>query len=93
MDLELLLHLRLLDLRLLHRRLLLHRRVVHRRLHVLLHLRSWMGWWGWQHRIVMLCAAPTLQHHVVLLEVEELPTITEKVRRLFLVIDWIDVGV
>ena len=34
-----------------------------------------------------------LQHRVVLLEVEELPTISEKVRRLFLVIDWIDVGV
>ena len=67
--------------------------LLHRSLHVLLHLRSWMGWWGWQHRIVMLCAAPTLQHRVVLLEVEELPTISEKMRRLFLVIDWINVGV
>ena len=79
MDLKLLLYLWLLDLLLLHWRILLHWRVLHRRLHVLLHLRSWLRWWGWQHRIVMLCATPTLQHRIVLLEVKELPTISKKV--------------
>ena len=61
LDLELLLHLRLLlDLWLLHLRLMLHRRMLHLWLHVLLHLRSWMWRRGRQHRVVILCVTPAV---------------------------------
>ena len=78
MDLKLLLYLWLLDLLLLHWQILLHWRVLHRGLHVLLHLGSRMWQWRWQRRVVVLGVTPTLQYRVILLHVEELPTISEE---------------
>src|SRR4051812_13034573 len=64
MNLELLLHLRL---------ILLNRRVL--RLYVLLRLRSWVGRRGWQHVVLVLRAASSLYHWVIFLELMQLPTI------------------
>src|SRR3954468_4678574 len=60
MNLELLLHLRLL---LLHWLILLDRRVL--RLYVLLRLRSWLGRRGWQYLVLVLRAASSLYHRVI----------------------------
>ena len=73
MNLELLLHLLLLDLG------WLHRWGWQLRLHVLLHLGSRMWRWRWQRRVVVLGVTPTLQYRVILLHVEELPTISKEV--------------
>src|SRR3954470_953051 len=62
MNLELLLYLRLL----LHWLILLSRRML--RLHVLLRLRSWVGWRGWQHLVLVLRAASSLYHRVIFLK-------------------------